>query len=253
MSRKTTNPTRSSQRRQTTIGGLILTVLIVLVTRWLGNGGNAILPTAIATATDKPAIVQLIKTPVKSPTEQKQPTTSNQTYSAAAQKATATAQATKQLTATPVAKKQTKATVTPRATATIRPTVKATTQATAKVIAKATVTATRRPTATSTPANPTRAGPAGMATVRESELPKEARSTLRLIDDDGPFPYNQDGVVFQNREGILPRQARGYYHEYTVVTPGSRDRGARRMITGDGGEFYYTEDHYDSFYWVERE
>jgi ribonuclease T1 len=237
MSRKTTNPTRSSQRRQTTIGGLILTVLIVLVTRWLNSGGNAILPTAIATATAQPAIVQLANTPVKTPTEQKQQATSNQTYSAATQ-------VTKP-TATPVSKKQAKATATPQATATIRPTVKA--------IAKATLTATRRPTATSTPANPTRPGPRGMATLRESELPKEARTTLRLIDEGGPFPYNQDGIVFQNREGILPRQARGYYHEYTVETPGSRDRGPRRIVTGDDGEFYYTEDHYDSFYWVERD
>ena len=243
------NPTRSNRRRQTTIGGLILTALIALIGRWLSSGGNAILPTAIATATAKPAIVQLVKTPVNTPvntpTEQKQITINNQSHTAA-QQATVTTQAqvVKQPTATSVAKKQAKATATPRATATIRPTVKA--------IAKATVTATQRPTATSTPANLTRAGPPGMATLSEEELPTEARNTLRLIDNNGPFPHYQDGVVFQNREGNLPRQARSYYHEYTVETPGSRDRGARRIITGDDGEFYYTDDHYANFYWVER-
>ncbi|MCA9982332.1 MAG: ribonuclease, partial [Anaerolineales bacterium] len=59
--------------------------------------------------------------------------------------------------------------------------------------------------------------------------------------------YNKDGSTFQNREGLLPSQPRGYYREYTVETPGSRDRGARRIVAGEGGEFYYTADHYASF------
>ncbi|MFF9393736.1 ribonuclease domain-containing protein [Streptomyces griseoluteus] len=88
---------------------------------------------------------------------------------------------------------------------------------------------------------------AGMATVPESRLPVEARRTLALIDKGGPYPYARDGIVFGNFEGRLPRHQRGYYHEYTVPTPGSSDRGARRMVTGDGGEFYYTDDHYNSF------
>lgn len=87
----------------------------------------------------------------------------------------------------------------------------------------------------------------GLATVRESKLPAEARQTLRLIDRGGPFPYAKDGSVFGNFEGLLPAEKRGYYHEYTVPTPGSRDRGARRIVTGQGGETYYTDDHYDSF------
>ena len=80
-------------------------------------------------------------------------------------------------------------------------------------------------------------------------LPQEALDTLRLIADDGPFPYRQDGGVFQNRERRLPLRARGYYHEYTVRTPGSHDRGARRIVTGGDPprEFYYTDDHYRSF------
>ncbi|MEV5146754.1 ribonuclease [Streptomyces sp. NPDC052727] len=98
------------------------------------------------------------------------------------------------------------------------------------------------------PASP--ASPAwarGMATVPESRLPAEARRTLALIDQGGPFPYAKDGTVFGNFEGRLPKHRRGYYHEYTVPTPGSHDRGARRVVTGQGGEFYYTDDHYESF------
>lgn len=78
-------------------------------------------------------------------------------------------------------------------------------------------------------------------------LPSEARSTLALIAAGGPFPYERDGSVFQNRERILPDEARGYYREYTVVTPGSDDRGARRIVAGARGERYYTDDHYASF------
>ncbi|MGP3925381.1 ribonuclease domain-containing protein [Streptomyces sp. 8N616] len=79
-------------------------------------------------------------------------------------------------------------------------------------------------------------------------LPSEAHDTLDLIEAGGPYPYPQDGTVFQNREGILPDQDTGYYHEYTVKTPGSPDRGARRIVTGEAAEEdYYTADHYDSF------
>ncbi|MGW5863645.1 ribonuclease domain-containing protein [Streptomyces sp. NPDC055239] len=87
----------------------------------------------------------------------------------------------------------------------------------------------------------------GMATVPVDRLPAEARRTLRLVDDGGPFPYAKDGSVFGNFEGELPKQRRGHYREYTVRTPGERDRGARRIVTGSGGETYYTDDHYASF------
>jgi ribonuclease T1 len=86
-----------------------------------------------------------------------------------------------------------------------------------------------------------------MATVPESRLPAQARTTLGLIDKGGPFPYAKDGAVFGNFERELPRQSRGYYHEYTVPTPGERDRGARRIVTGQSHETYYTDDHYESF------
>ncbi|UXY30806.1 ribonuclease domain-containing protein [Streptomyces sp. HUAS TT20] len=81
-----------------------------------------------------------------------------------------------------------------------------------------------------------------------SDLPSQAYTTLRLIDQGGPFPYSQDGVVFQNRERVLPQQPTGYYHEYTVKTPGSSTRGARRIVTGEEyQEDYYTADHYATF------
>jgi ribonuclease T1 len=84
-------------------------------------------------------------------------------------------------------------------------------------------------------------------------LPREAVATLEAIQRGGPFPYPRDGVVFQNRERRLPGRPRGYYREYTVPTPGSDDRGARRIVAGgDPPEvFYYTDDHYRSFRSVE--
>lgn len=84
-------------------------------------------------------------------------------------------------------------------------------------------------------------------TVREADLPREARETLALIRQGGPLPYPQDGRTFNNRERLLPARERGYYAEFTVRTPGARDRGARRIVAGREGEYYYTADHYRSF------
>lgn len=83
--------------------------------------------------------------------------------------------------------------------------------------------------------------------VRVDALPPQARATIALIQKGGPFPYARDGVVFNNREGQLPKRKRAYYREYTVATPGARNRGARRIVVGEGGELYYTDDHYRSF------
>ncbi|MEU4657715.1 ribonuclease domain-containing protein [Streptomyces sp. NPDC023723] len=92
------------------------------------------------------------------------------------------------------------------------------------------------------------AAPAAVGSICYSDLPSQAHDTLDLIEQGGPYPYSQDGTVFQNREGILPSQSSGYYHEYTVITPGSSTRGARRIVTGDEyQEDYYTADHYVSF------
>lgn len=83
--------------------------------------------------------------------------------------------------------------------------------------------------------------------VSVNDLPSEARDTLELIKSGGPYPYEQDGAIFNNYEGLLPRKGTGYYREYTVVTPGSSGRGARRIVAGLYGEYYYTDDHYQSF------
>ena len=85
------------------------------------------------------------------------------------------------------------------------------------------------------------------------DLPPEAAATVRLIDRGGPFPYpGKDGSSFGNFEGLLPERERGYYAEYTVPTPGVDHRGARRIVAGDGGELYWTEDHYESFERIRR-
>ena len=103
--------------------------------------------------------------------------------------------------------------------------------------------------------------------IRVAELPQEARETLQLIRRGGPYPHDRDGVTFGNYEKLLPAAPRGHYREYTVMTPGVRHRGARRIVVGcerqrqaaappgllrlahcrDGGEFYYTADHYRTF------
>ncbi len=102
-------------------------------------------------------------------------------------------------------------------------------------------------TGTARPGRTTAAPEGGLATVAASALPAAARRTLQLIDQGGPFPYERDGAVFGNVERLLPRQERGWYREYTVRTPGERDRGARRIVAGRDGTRYYTADHYESF------
>ena len=90
-----------------------------------------------------------------------------------------------------------------------------------------------------------------LPTVALADLPKEAREVYARFGRGEPFAYDRDGVVFGNREGLLPAQPRGYYHEYTVRTPGERTRGARRIVCGGPPTTpevcYYTRDHYRSF------
>lgn len=103
------------------------------------------------------------------------------------------------------------------------------------------------------PPTTTRSSAPGAGTCALSGLPREAADTVRRIQRGGPFPYpRSDGTVFGNREGHLPRRDRGYYHEYTVPTPHSRDRSSRRLVTGGTAlthpaQYFYTADHYDSF------
>ncbi|TQK70651.1 ribonuclease domain-containing protein [Nocardioides sp. SLBN-35] len=119
--------------------------------------------------------------------------------------------------------------------------------------------ATESPSATATPrasATPTAAASRdedGIPYVDLADLPPEAAETVDLIDAGGPFPYpGKDGSTFGNFEGVLPDRPRGYYAEYTVETPGLDHRGARRIIAGDEGELYWTEDHYESFERIRR-
>lgn len=101
-------------------------------------------------------------------------------------------------------------------------------------------------THTSTPATYPSSPATGLTPL--SSLPRQAQDTVALIRRGGPFPYpRNDGVVFHNNEHQLPAERDGYYHEYTVPTPGSTDRGTRRVITGAKGEYYYTGDHYEHF------
>jgi ribonuclease T1 len=90
-----------------------------------------------------------------------------------------------------------------------------------------------------------------VGTVSKAQLPAEAAETLRLIKAGGPFPYSEDGVLFRNSAALLPEHPRGYYHAYTVRTPGATDRGLRRIVCGgprkQTGDCYYTDDYYASF------
>jgi ribonuclease T1 len=105
------------------------------------------------------------------------------------------------------------------------------------------------------PSTNARTAHATLGTMRAAELPAEGRTVLAAIRAGGPLAFKRDGITFANREGVLPRETRGYYAEYTVPTPGVRTRGARRIIAGRGasgdfrssGEYYYTDDHYESF------
>ena len=122
------------------------------------------------------------------------------------------------------------------------PSPTATTDSTPTAAATSTGRSTPRPSSTD-----------GLPVVRLADLPVQARQTVALIDAGGPFPYAKDGATFNNFERVLPSRPRGYYREYTVKTPGERDRGARRIVTGDRDrELFYTADHYDSFARVQR-
>lgn len=114
-------------------------------------------------------------------------------------------------------------------------------------------TASEEPAPTQTERAPTESGqedeappPSGGGEISQQEA-QEIGRVLALVDAGGPFPHEQDGTTFSNREGLLPEQPEGHYKEYTCETPGSDDRGARRLVIGEGGETYYTADHYSSF------
>jgi ribonuclease T1 len=130
--------------------------------------------------------------------------------------------------------------------------------ATASATASPSASPTHDYTETNTPStepSPQAAGTdpvSGLPLVALAQLPPEAADTVDLIDAGGPFPEDEDGGTFENREELLPDEPRGYYAEYTVPTPGSDDRGARRIVAGDEGELYWTGDHYRSFERITR-
>ena len=101
-----------------------------------------------------------------------------------------------------------------------------------------------------------RTTPQALADVALADLPREARDVHALVGSGGPFPFDRDGIVFGNREKLLPAQPRGYYHEYTVRTPGVKSRGGRRLVCGGPAKApdacYYTDDHYRSFRKIRR-
>jgi ribonuclease T1 len=99
---------------------------------------------------------------------------------------------------------------------------------------------------------PTAPADLGVGSIGIEDLPKEAIETIELIEADGPFPFRQDGAVFENREGLLPERPSGHYREYTVPRPGNNGRGALRIVAGADGELYWSPDHYESFRWIER-
>ncbi|MFV0451000.1 MAG: ribonuclease domain-containing protein [Propioniciclava sp.] len=104
------------------------------------------------------------------------------------------------------------------------------------------------PTPTSAPSRQATIDPvSGLAWIDLDDLPAQAADTLILIAEGPPYPYRADGETFGNREGLLPEESHGYYREFTVETPGSPDRGARRIVVGADGEYYWTDDHYASF------
>lgn len=213
------------------VGGTLVTILLAVLLWWL-NGGQ---PTSNTPATSNDSL------PTSTSAEAVMTVSPTNVAVAAADSATATEAAT-----------AVDATAEPAATAEPTPMVAPATATTAPPTATArpAPTATKPPKPTPSPTSKAKAGPAGMATITHEELPPEALETLALIETDGPFPYERDGITFQNRERLLPSKPRGYYREYTVITPGENDRGARRIIAGENGELYYTDDHYESFYWI---
>lgn len=227
---------KTGQKRGSTpmgVGGTLVTVLLAVLLWWF-NGGA---PTSPVPATgDEHAPASTITATAIAGT----PTTA-----AVAAAATATAVTTDRATTTVAPQPEDTDVPTPTMappTATSAPPPTAT--------APPAPTVTKPPKPTPTPTSKARAGPPGIPPITLEDLPSEALDTLALIEDGGPFPFERDGITFQNRERLLPSKPRGYYREYTVITPGENDRGARRIIAGEDGELYYTADHYESFFWI---
>ncbi len=126
------------------------------------------------------------------------------------------------------------------------------TATTGPATARTTTRATATRTTTAATSTATRDPYSGLPWVDVADLPEQARTVLATIDRGGPYAYDKDGTVFRNAEGRLPKAATGYYREYTVVLPGSPDRGPLRIVVGGGEYFYWTDDHYATFSRIRR-
>lgn len=238
---KKSSPSPKRPRWQSLVGtgiALLVVLFIYLQTGQVPEGAlDAVLGTDAATLE---AILQPSATPQATEAPTDVPTD------------TPTATAQPERSATP--KPTTAPTDTPTAipAATEPPTKAPTVTRTASPTPRPSATPTTSPTRTRAPpaATPTATrirSQSGLPFILYKELPPEAKETIRLIDNNGPFPFRQDDTTFQNREGILPARPRGWYREFTVVTPGLNHRGARRIVEGEDGLLFYTDDHYDSF------
>ena len=242
---KKTPPSRKGGKYS--FGSIALTLILVLL-YWWSNGAQPEGSTATTPAATTAAVTALIL-PTSEPTAIVEAVDEAAVDEAAVDEAAVDEAATAEPTdAIPTVDEPTDEPTEPPAATMVQATATALPLPTATKAAPPTATTAPKPTATPTQA--ALAGPPGMETITLDELPPEALDTIDLIDAGGPFPFDRDGVTFQNRERLLPSMPRGYYSEYTVITPGENDRGARRIIAGEDGELYYTDDHYDSFYWI---
>jgi ribonuclease T1 len=244
MAQKPAPNTNLPPRRGVGVGGVagLLLSLVILVLFWQRGVDQApfIVETPTAAATPTPISATPSATPFTATSVAASPVVATPLVTGAVTPISVTEIAlAKTITPAPTTSTApSTATSTPTATPTTRPTLVTPTPK------MATATATTRPTESR--------GRSGLPVIDYHRLPSEAQTTIRLIEQGGPFPFWQDDAIFQNRERLLPNQPRGYYHEYTVITPGARDRSARRVVAGAQGELYYTDDHYASFWEVAR-
>ncbi len=235
MSQQPNRPSRGPGKKgKMSLGGLLLAAVILVIAWWSNNQSLAELGTTLLSEqTGAFSTVAVVAEPTRAATAASAPPTVSAP--------TATLQPTQApASATP----QASATVAPPTATSPPPTATAAPPTATAVPATAT---SAPPTATSPPTPSPERRQSGLPTIRLAQLPPEARTTIELIETDGPFPFERDGITFQNRERLLPNRPRGYYQEYTVITPGLNHRGARRIVAGAEGELYYTDDHYASF------
>lgn len=238
-----TDPFGGPSKRGNTVSFTVVLIAIAffLVLQWTGGDLGGLLNTPAALPTNAPVAT---RQPTRTPT----PTVASETPTSDAVTSDAAASDQEddaQEDDAQEADEQEAEDEAPVAQVTQQPTQAPTATSTSKARGVQTPRATVQPTPTAN--SPPAARASDLPTIRYEDLPPEAHDTIALIEQGGPFPFSRDGITFQNRERLLPIHPQGYYREYTVITPGERTRGARRIVTGEGGEMYYTDDHYASF------